>query len=334
MVILGIETSCDETSLAFINTYGDTSVEPVSTLTYSQVDIHAKFGGVVPEVASRNHMLKIGPMFTDILNDTGIKAQDIDAVAVTNAPGLIGALFVGVSFAKGLGYALDIPVIPVHHLSGHILSAEISNPSLRPPYLALVISGGHTHIYTVTEPLSFSLHSRTIDDAAGEAFDKVAKMLGGVYPGGPFIETLASGGDPFAVKFPVAIKDSDNFSFSGLKTAVLNSISRADASKADIAASFQHTVAQTLTEKTFRIADRLGFKNIVVTGGVACNSVIRRIFSESAGNRNVFFPEKKLCNDNALMIAYAAWRLSAGKDLSQYKRLDFPAGDTMHEINV
>ncbi len=331
MLILGIETSCDETSLAILRNNNILASE-----TFSQADIHAVFGGVVPEVASRNHMAKIAPLFQKVMREADITPQMLDLIAVTNAPGLIGALFVGVSFAKGLAFAMKKPIMPVHHLAGHILSAELSNPLLRPPYAAVVASGGHTHIYDVTEPPRFRLWGRTIDDAAGEAFDKAAKMLGGTYPGGPFVEKLAASGAPLAIKFPVALKDRNDFSFSGLKTAVLNKISAGENSPADIAASFQHTVAVTLADKAIRAAIELGRSNIVVSGGVSCNKTLRAVFTETAAKENieVHFPAPALCNDNGAMIAYAAWRLCAGADTESYMDLTFSAGDTRHEIDV
>lgn len=332
MIILGIETSCDETSVAILN-----NKEVISSFTFSQADIHAVFGGVVPEVASRNHLMKIKPLFDKALAHAGMKAEDIDLIAVTSAPGLIGSLFVGVSFAKGLAYALDKPIMDVHHLAGHILSAELSDSSLKPPYIALVVSGGHTHIYKVTDkPLNFTLLGRTIDDAAGEAFDKVSKMLGGSYPGGPFVEKLAVTGNNAAIPFPIALKKEDNFSFSGLKTAVLNQVQRGDYSAEDIAASFQHTVAKTLYLKTSRIALKEKINSMVVSGGVACNKALRNYFSENGEKDKlvIHFPAFDLCNDNAAMIAYAAYRMSEGVDINIYKDLGFAAGDTRHEISA
>ncbi|MDR2884654.1 MAG: tRNA (adenosine(37)-N6)-threonylcarbamoyltransferase complex transferase subunit TsaD [Deferribacteraceae bacterium] len=335
MIIRGIETSCDETSIALLKVDGS-DLHTLSLRTYSQADIHAVFGGVVPEVASRNHMQKIIPLYQQTIDEAGIVQSDIDIISVTNAPGLIGALFVGVAFAKGLGYALKKPVVPIHHLSGHILSGELDNPSLKPPYIAMVASGGHTHIYDVNNPLSFTLWGRTIDDAAGEAFDKVAKMIGGKYPGGPFIERLALEGNPLAIKFPIALRDTDNFCFSGLKTAVLTAVNKKEFSNADIAASFQHTVAVTLTNKLIRAAKTLNRDKIVLAGGVACNGYIRKYLSERALEEGitVHLPSIALCNDNALMIAYAAYRITQGQQLDKYSDLGFAAGDTRHNIDV
>jgi N6-L-threonylcarbamoyladenine synthase len=332
--ILGIETSCDETSIAILR-----NAEVLASFTFSQADIHAVFGGVVPEVASRNHMQKIVPLFQQAIAHARIDVRDIDLISVTSSPGLIGALFVGVSFAKGLAFSLEKPIIPIHHLSGHILSAELSNAGLRPPYMALVISGGHTHIYDVTEAdltLHFELMGRTIDDAAGEAFDKVSNMLGGSYPGGPYVEKLAESGNPQAIKFPIALKNEANFSFSGLKTAVLTTIEQNTHDKADVAASFQYTVAKTVQEKLFAAAHSSGRSKVVVVGGVACNGALRKHFMEQSAQAklDVYFPAKELCNDNAAMIAYAAYRITENTDLTGYTDLNFAAGDTRHEINV
>ncbi len=324
MIVLGIETSCDETSIAvYCSKRGVLSSE-----TFSQDFIHARFGGVIPEVASRNHIIKIRPLFQAALENAGIAKEDIDLIGVTNAPGLIGALFVGVSFAKGLGYTLKCPVMPINHLSGHIFSAELSHPELKPPYTALVVSGGHTHIYDVDEALNFKLLGRTVDDAAGEAFDKVAKMMGGPYPGGKFVQDLAEKGNRNAIKFPVAFRGEVKFSFSGLKTAVLTAINKAEYSLEDIAASFQHTVAKTLYAKTLQAAKECGRDKVVIGGGVACNAEVRRIFNESK-ELKVYLPEFKHCTDNGEMIAY-----SAHKFYKFRKFFDFTgtAKDTSHEI--
>ena len=210
MIVLGIESSCDETSVAVYSSEKGT----LCSRTFSQADIHASFGGVIPEVASRNHIQKIEPLYHACMKDAALTGMDLDIIGVTNAPGLIGALFVGVSFAKGLGYALHKPVVPVHHLAAHILAAELSYPDLKPPYTALIVSGGHTHIFDIDEALNFTLIGRTIDDAAGEVFDKTAKVMGGPYPGGIFIQNLAEKGNRHAVKFPQAFKGEIKFSFS------------------------------------------------------------------------------------------------------------------------
>jgi len=325
VIILGIETSCDETSLAVF----DTEKGILASFTNSQIDIHNKFGGVVPEVASRNHILKVEELFSKCMEKAQLTPQNLDIIAVTTAPGLIGALFVGVSFAKALGYALKIPVVPVNHLSAHILAAELEHPELKPPYTALIISGGHTHIYDVDAAYNFELLAKTVDDAAGESFDKVAKMMELGYPGGPLIEALAKEGNEKAVNFPIAMRKENNYSFSGLKTAVMNKINENSVSPADIAASFQRTVADTLILKTLRVAKETGRKNVVVAGGVACNGYIRDAFAAQKGF-NVFFPSKKLCTDNGDMIAFAAHRFFK---LRKFSSLLETAHDRAQHIN-
>jgi len=326
VIFLGIESSCDETSLAIFDS-GKRRV--LATFTSSQADLHSKFGGVVPEVASRNHILKLESLFEQCLKTAEITPQDIDAIGVTNAPGLIGALFVGVSFAKALGYALKIPVVPVNHLSAHILAAELQHEELEAPYLALIISGGHTHIYDIDRAYNFELLARTIDDAAGECFDKVAKMMELGYPGGPLIEKLAKQGDENRITFPIAIKKQADFSFSGLKTSVLNKINEQSEKDADIAASFQKTVADTLTLKTLRMAEKLSRRKIVVAGGVACNGYIRKAF-QAHKDFEVFFPSPKLCTDNGDMIAFTAWKFFGQR---RFASLDETAYDRMQQIN-
>ncbi len=327
MIALGIETSCDETSIAVYSTEHGT----LSSKIFSQADIHANFGGVIPEVASRNHIQKIKPLYDECIKESGIDAYDLDIIGVTNAPGLIGALFVGVSFAKGLGYALKKPVLPVHHLSGHILSAELSYPELKPPYTALIISGGHTHIFDVDEALNFSLIGKTIDDAAGEVFDKTARVMGGPYPGGIFIQNMAEKGDRYKIKFPVAFKNEPKFSFSGLKTSVMNTINKGEYSLEDIAASFQYTVAKTLADKVFAVADAMKRDKVVIGGGVAANQEIRRVFNGEKGSKQVYFPEIARCTDNGEMIAYAATRFYKFRKFLNYKG---SAYDTKHSIGI
>ncbi len=327
MVALGIESSCDETSIAVYSTENGT----LSSKTFSQADIHSAFGGVIPEVASRNHIQKIEPLYHACMEESGIKDKDLDIIGVTNAPGLIGALFVGVSFAKGLGYALNKPVLPVHHLAGHILSAELSYKELQPPYTALIVSGGHTHIFDVDEALNFTLLGRTIDDAAGEVFDKTSKVMGGPYPGGLFIQNMAEKGDRYKIKFPTAFKGELKFSFSGLKTAVMNTVLKGEYSLEDISASFQYTVAKTLFDKTLQAARLMKREKIVVGGGVAANSEIRRVFYENSDSINVYFPELERCTDNGEMIAYAATRFYKFRKFLNYKG---SAYDTKHSIGL
>lgn len=327
MLILGIESSCDETSVAVYSTEKGT----LSSKTFSQASIHALFGGVIPEVASRNHIQKIEPLYKACMKEACITGKDLDLIGVTNAPGLIGALFVGVSFAKGLGYALKKPVIPIHHLAAHILVAELSYPNLKPPYTALVVSGGHTHIFDVNEALNFTLIGKTIDDAAGEVFDKVAKVMGGAYPGGLFIQNLADKGNKYAIKFPQAFKGEVKFSFSGLKTSVINTVNKKEYSLEDIAASFQLTVATTLADKTFQAANLFKRNKIVIGGGVAANKEIRNVFIERAKDIEVYFPEVERCTDNGEMIAYAASRFYKFRKFLNYKG---SAYDTKHSINI
>ncbi len=320
MLILGIETSCDETSLAlynsessFIDGNNQYKGKIVASKIFSQDFIHSRFGGVIPEIASRNHIIKIKPLYEDLLKDACISPKDIDVIGVTTTPGLIGSLFVGVSFAKGLGYALSVPVVPIHHLSAHILAAELTHRDLKPPYLALIVSGGHTHIFDVDVSYNFRLMVRTVDDAAGEVFDKVAKVIAGIYPGGVYIENLAKTGDKLKVRFPIAFRKEDKFSFSGLKTSVINCIRSGEYSNEDVAASFQHTVAKTLSDKVFTIADRLGRDKIVVSGGVASNGYLREVF-QSNNKYEVYFPTKYLCTDNGDMIAYATYKFYSKKE--------------------
>lgn len=332
MISLGIESSCDETSVAVYSTDEGT----LSSKIYSQAEIHAAFGGVIPEVASRNHIVKIKPIYEAAMKEAGISGKDIDIIGVTNAPGLIGALFVGVSFAKGLGYALNKPVVPVHHLSAHVLSAELSFKELEPPYTALVISGGHTHIFDVDEALNFTLIARTVDDACGEVFDKTSIMMGGPYPGGLYIQELATKGNEKAINFPISFRNELKFSFSGLKTAVMLSIQKKEYSVEDIAASFQYTVAKTLVEKTFEVAKLMNRNKIVVGGGVAANMKIREEFykkSQNIKNKkiDVFFPEFARCTDNGEMIAYAATKFYKFRKFLNYRGSAF---DTKHSIGL
>ncbi len=324
MIVLGIESSCDETSVAVYSSKKGI----LSSVTFSQDFIHAAFGGVIPEVASRNHIIKIAPLFRQAIEDAKIKKGDIDLIGVTNAPGLIGALFVGVTFAKGLSYSLNIPVIPVHHLSAHILSCQLQYKDLKPPYIALVVSGGHTHIFDVDESLNFKLIGRTVDDAAGEVFDKTAKMMNGTYPGGKFIQSLSEKGNKNAIKFPIAFKGEVKFSFSGLKTSVMNAINSKNYTYEDIAASFQYTVANTLLEKTLQAAKICNRDKIVVGGGVACNSMVRQVF-ESQNQVKTFFPSPHLCTDNGDMIAYAAYSFYKKRKFLKFSET---AMDTRHEI--
>ncbi len=325
MLVLGIETSCDETAAAIVRD----CKELVSSVISSQTDVHKRFGGVVPELASREHLEKIEPIVEEAMGRAQVGFDDIDGIAVTIGPGLIGSLLVGLCYAKGLAYALGKPFVGVNHLEGHIYSVVFDNPPVEHPALALIVSGGHTHMFYVPQPGQYKIVARTRDDAAGEAFDKVAKMLGLGYPGGPVIERLAREGDPQAVKFSLP-KISDrrpDFSFSGLKTAVskyvretgLEPVKEGEApSQAikDLAASFQHVVIRSLVSTTERIALEHQPKTLIVAGGVACNMALREAMSEMAARLGlpVYFPSRHLSTDNAAMIAAAgSVKLAAGE---------------------
>ncbi|MEQ1606496.1 MAG: tRNA (adenosine(37)-N6)-threonylcarbamoyltransferase complex transferase subunit TsaD [Pyrinomonadaceae bacterium] len=316
MLILGVESSCDETAAAVVR--DGRSI--LSSIIASQIDMHRPWGGVVPELASREHLEKIEQIVAEAITQAGVSFADIDALAVTQGPGLIGSLLVGVCYAKSLAYALDIPFIGVNHIEGHVFSVAFENPPIKYPALALIVSGGHTNIFQIPEEGSYRVVSRTRDDAAGEAFDKVSKMLGLGYPGGPIIERLAKEGDVRKVKFPQA-KISDgrpDLSFSGLKTAVAryvreNEIKPLDDGEEptqiikDLAASFQAAVIKALVGTMEKLAREAAPKTLIVAGGVACNLALKQA-ADAAGNRlglPVYFPSKHLSTDNAAMIAAA-----------------------------
>ena len=309
MLLLAIESSCDETAVAVVRD----GREILANLIVSQIDVHARFGGVVPEIASRQHLQAICPLVDAALEEAGISLEQIEGIAVTRGPGLIGALLVGVSYAKAVAFARQIPMVGVHHIEGHILAIHLEQ-KVEFPYLALAVSGGHTHLFRVDGIGKYVLLGRTIDDAAGEAFDKVAKMLGLPYPGGPVIDRLAAQGDASYVRFPRPMLKKPNldFSFSGLKTSVLTHIESLagrlnEQTVADIAAAFQEAAVDVLLHKTLRAAREQDLTRIVVAGGVACNSGLRREF-QRAGQReklDVYFPSPVLCSDNAAMLAVA-----------------------------
>lgn len=318
MLILGIESSCDETAAAVVRD----GCEILSSVISSQIEIHRKWGGVVPEIASREHLVKIEPVVKEALSNAGVNVGEIDAIAVTNGPGLIGSLLVGVNFAKAMAFGLDVPIIGVNHIEGHFFSVVFENPPVEYPAMALIVSGGHTNLFLSKEPGSYELLSRTRDDAAGEAFDKVSKLLGLGYPGGPIIERHAREGDPKAVPLPIA-KISDgkpDFSFSGLKTAVVRYVREKGIRPVghgeepgrhikDLCASFQSTVVRTLLKTTERLAKEHRPKTLIVAGGVACNQELRAE-SERVGAKlgiPVYFPSKHLSTDNAAMIAAAGY---------------------------
>ena len=310
-IILGIESSCDETAAAVSR--GGRQV--LSNVISSQIDIHGIYGGVVPEIASRKHTEAIDGVVEKSLLDAGIAWKDLDAVAVTAGPGLVGALLVGVSYAKALAYSLHIPLVPVHHIEGHICANYIAHPTLCPPFVCLVASGGHSHIVYVESYEKYEILGRTRDDAAGEAFDKVARVLGLGYPGGPLIEKTALGGNPQAVSFPrVHLENSLDFSFSGVKTAVMNDLHKAEQKKQpvdshDIAASFQDAVVEVLVQNTINAAEMKNAPAICLAGGVASNKRLRDKLGETAQKRgfSLYYPPGVLCTDNAAMICCAGY---------------------------
>jgi N6-L-threonylcarbamoyladenine synthase len=311
--ILGIDTSCDDTSIAIVD--GTTIL---SNVVASQVDVHHRYGGVVPELACRKHIEAIGPVYRAALDEAAMTLADLDVIAVTRGPGLIGALLVGLSFAKSLAYASGKPLIPVNHLEGHICSAFLEAPDLAWPFVCLVVSGGHTDLYACEGPGDYRLLGETRDDAAGEAFDKVSKLLGLGYPGGPVIDRLARQGDPKAVRFPRAYleKDSLHFSFSGIKTAVLHYVRKHPSTPAaDLVASFQQAVVDVLVDKTLSAAGQCSASRVVVTGGVAANSQLRGEMQKACAEAGLqlVIPHPRLCTDNGAMIAAAAhWRAQRG----------------------
>ena len=311
-LILALETSCDETSASVVAD-GRTVL---SNVISSQVPIHQKFGGVVPEIASRKHVENVIPVVDQALREAQVSLSDITAIGVTHGPGLVGALLVGVAAAKALSFAADIPIIGVNHLEGHIFANFLSHTELEPPFMALVVSGGHTSLVHVKGYNDFELLGQTRDDAAGEAFDKVARVMKLPYPGGPYIDRLAKTGDPLAIAFPRALTGRDNFefSFSGLKSAVLNYINSAaqrgeEINTADVAASFQAAVVDVLVSKALQAARKCNVKQIVLAGGVAANSGLTFKLEQECNQAGIalYYPETILCTDNAAMIACRAY---------------------------
>ena len=310
--ILGIESSCDETAAAVVKN----GREILSNVINTQIALHKKFGGVVPEVASRRHIETIDNVIDEALKQADMTFADIDAIAVTYGPGLIGALLVGVSTAKALAYALDKPLVPVHHIKGHISANFAAHPSLEPPFVCLVASGGHSHIVNVKDYTEFEVMGRTHDDAAGEAFDKIARVLGLGYPGGPLIDKLAKEGNPKSIKFPRVKMDGNSldFSFSGVKTAVINYLHKLEQNgeeynKADVAASFQDAVTDVLCSHTVEAAKIKNSRIITLAGGVASNTNLREKMTNEAKKCgiDVLYPPPVLCTDNAAMIACAGY---------------------------
>lgn len=311
MKVLAVESSCDETSVAVV----EDGRKVYSNVIASQIDTHKKFGGVVPEIASRQHVEAINTVLKEGLDEAGVDLKDIDIIAATKGPGLIGALLVGLSAGKTLALATNKPFVGVNHIVGHVCANYISFKNLEPPFIGLIISGGHTYLIEVKDYVDFTLHGRTVDDAVGEAFDKVARSMGIGYPGGPIVDKLAKEGKE-TIDFPrVMIKeDNYNFSFSGLKTAVLNYLNSTklrgeEIVIEDVCKSFQEAVVDVLLEKSFRLAREKNMDKIVLCGGVSANSRIREAFEEKGDKENIkiFYPDLKLCTDNAAMIASAAY---------------------------
>ena len=310
--ILAIESSCDETAAAVVVN----GRKVLSNIIFSQIDLHKLYGGVVPEIASRKHIEKINQVVTEALETAGMALEDMDAIAVTYGPGLVGALLVGVSAAKAISFASGIPLVVVHHIEGHISANYIENPDLEPPFACLVVSGGHTHLVLVKDYGEYEILGKTRDDAAGEAFDKVARAIGLGYPGGPKIDKLSCEGNPDAIAFPrgkVGGSDYD-FSFSGLKSAVLNYLNgckmkNEPVNTADVAASFQKAVIDVLVDHAMHACKEYGFKKFAIAGGVASNAHLRAAMEEACRKRKIQFyhPSPILCTDNAAMIGAAAY---------------------------
>ena len=304
-IILGIESSCDETSVAVVKN----GREVLSNVINTQISIHELYGGVVPEIASRNHVENISPVMKEALKQANVTLDDIDGIACTYGPGLVGALLVGVAYAKALSYASGKPLIATNHIEGHIAANYITYKKLKPPFLTLLISGGNTQLVLVKDYTRFEILGKTRDDAVGEAFDKVARVIGLGYPGGPKMDKLAKEGTP-NIELPKVHVDGLDFSFSGLKTAVINLHHKMpDINKADLAASFEKNVAEILIENTKKAIKETGITKIALAGGVSANSYIREEFSKLQDKKNieVYYPELKLCTDNAAMIASAGY---------------------------
>ncbi|WP_308749135.1 tRNA (adenosine(37)-N6)-threonylcarbamoyltransferase complex transferase subunit TsaD [uncultured Anaerococcus sp.] len=309
---LAIETSCDDSSVAILKN----EREILTNLISSQIDIHALFGGVVPEIASRKHLEAINPLIDKAMDDAGITYSDLDLITVTKGPGLIGSLLVGISAAKALALATGLPLVGANHMKGHICANYLSNKDLKPPFVCLVVSGGHTYLCKINDYNDIEVVGSTRDDAAGESFDKVARKIGLGYPGGPKIDKLAKEGNPQAIDFPRVMleKGSYDFSFSGLKTAVLNYAHNLEQkgeeiNKADLAASFQDAVVDVLVEKSLMLLEETGYKQFAISGGVAANSRLRARMGEELEKRDIkfYYPETILCTDNAAMIAMAGY---------------------------
>lgn len=324
MLVLGIESSCDETGIALF----DTETHTLTHCLHSQVAMHSQYGGVVPELASRDHIQRILPLLQNCLTDAGHNIQDVDAIAFTQGPGLAGALLVGASVANGLAFALDKPVIGVHHLEGHLLSPLLASPKPNYPFVALLVSGGHSQLIAVEGVGRYALLGETLDDAAGEAFDKSAKLLGLPYPGGPALSLLAEEGDPnrFTLPRPMLHTDNLDFSFSGLKTAVLHLVRQQpqpidEQTKKDICRAFQEAIVEVLAKKCLRALKQTHLSTLVVAGGVGANHQLRQTLDTLAVQHHfaVFYPPLALCTDNGAMIAFAgAQRLCQAKPAGNF----------------
>ena len=320
MIILGIETSCDETGVALCSDF-----KILSSFTKTQ-SIHQQYGGVVPEIASREHEKYLPRITKKVLKDANIKFKDIDAIAVTNGPGLMGSLLSGISFAKGISYGLDVPIIPINHLEAHLNSVFIEHEELEPPFINLLVSGGHTQLWLVKNMFEYELLGETLDDACGEAFDKGAKKLNLNYPGGPEIERLATSGDKNLINFPRPMihDNSFNFSFSGLKTSLINCVNKDKYNFDDIAASYQEAIVDTLIAKFDKAMNQYSVKSGIICGGVAANKRLREKLDNL--DKNIIYPSMKYCTDNADMIAYLAEhkfkknKVDLSKDFSAYSR--------------
>ncbi len=325
MICLSIESSCDETAVAIIKDKREVLANIVST----QIDIHKKYGGVVPEIASREHISNIPFVVEEALKKANITFNDIDYIGVTYGPGLVGALLVGVAYAKALAYTLNIPIVPTNHMHGHIAANYISYPDLKPPFLSLVVSGGHTNLVYVEDYTKFKMIAKTRDDAVGEAFDKVARVLGLPYPGGPEVSKLAEKGKN-SYKLPKTKFDNYDFSFSGIKTAVINLAHKEGEKlrKEDLACSFETTVCEELVDTTISVMNDLKIKKVVLAGGVSANKYLRGLLKErvNANNFEVYMPELKYCTDNAAMIGVAAsYNYESGKYFDIKDKLELNA---------
>ncbi len=312
ILILGIETSCDETAASVVKN----GREVLSNVIDSQIDIHTLYGGVVPEIASRKHTEKINIVIKEALKQAGVTLDDLDAIAVTYGPGLVGALLVGVSEAKAICYAKNIPLVGVHHIEGHINAVYIEHKELEPPFISMVASGGHSHLVIVRDYGKYEVIGRTLDDAAGEAFDKVARAIGLGYPGGPKVDALSKEGNPEAIAFPRAKVENSvyDFSFSGLKSAVLNYLNKCEmkgepVNQADVAASFQASVVDVLVDHTVRAAKDYNIPVVTIGGGVAANSALRASMKEACDREGLefYYPSPVYCTDNGVMIAVAGY---------------------------